>query len=48
MKKCCSKTLLNEWKTFLKEIKSLTKPNYENGQKVKVNHELKLIPKKIK
>ena len=36
MKKCCSKTLLNEWKTFLNETKSLTKPKYKNGQKVKV------------
>ena len=36
MKKCCSKTLLNEWKTFLKENKEFTKNIYEEGQKVKV------------
>jgi len=36
MKKCCSKTLLNEWKTFLKENKEFTEKKYEPGEKVKI------------
>ena len=36
MKKCCSKTLLNEWKTFLKENAEFTKEVYKVGQKVRV------------
>ena len=36
MKKCCSKTLLNEWKTFLKENTEFTKEVYKVGQKVRV------------
>ena len=36
MKKCCSKTLLNEWKTFLKESAEFTKEVYKTGQNVRV------------
>ena len=36
MKKCCSKTLLNEWKTFLKENSQFTEEKYKSGEKVKV------------
>ena len=36
MKKCCSKTLLNEWKTFLKENTEFTKEVYKEGQNVRV------------